>query len=242
MFMKKIDFFQCQLLPRRLWLVSLAVVTMSLIFTVSPLYCAVYHVDASAGNDAADGSLDHPWQTLERVNLAAPMPGDQVLFKRGERWHGTLTASSSGKEDAPVVFGAYGEGSKPEIDCTRPARDGWLSMGHNIYSRIWRGRPGVLFYRGTARPSIFSISLHPSVQRIPAKNAVFLLEGTPYTNLRVLAVDEKLKLVSGISVFESKWDTRRRIKVRQFNPDTGKEEQWSLAAGRRYHAEDGKSL
>jgi surface protein len=40
-------------------------------------------------------------------------PGDQVLFKRGDSFPGTLTITKSGSLGLPITFGAYGTGAKP---------------------------------------------------------------------------------------------------------------------------------
>lgn len=77
-----------------------------------------YYVDATAGNDANSGrSPGAAWQTIGKVNGSAFLPGDHILFKRGETWTGTtLTVPSSGVAGSPIVFGVYGTGAKPIID------------------------------------------------------------------------------------------------------------------------------
>ena len=43
-----------------------------------------YYVSAD-GNDSNDGkSIDTPWKTLARVDKAQLLPGDGVLFRRGD--------------------------------------------------------------------------------------------------------------------------------------------------------------
>ena len=75
-----------------------------------------YHVDCRAGNDASPGtSPSEAWKTLGRANRAALLPGDQLLFKRGCRWRGPLTASWTGTVELPITIGAYGEGALPRI-------------------------------------------------------------------------------------------------------------------------------
>ena len=52
---------------------------------------ATYYVDSHGGNDDADGlSPQAAWKSLEKVNKNPAQPGDQVLFKRGGLWRGTL--------------------------------------------------------------------------------------------------------------------------------------------------------
>lgn len=77
--------------------------------------CSVYHVDASNGNDAASGlSPSEAWKTLARVNAAGLLPGDSVLFRRGDVFRGQLIPVS-GSESGDVVYGAYGAGRKPRL-------------------------------------------------------------------------------------------------------------------------------
>jgi hypothetical protein len=75
-----------------------------------------YYIDSSAGSDSAAGtSTGTAWKSLAKVNGFAFQPGDQIMFKRGGSWTGTLTLSRSGTSDAPIVVGAYGSGALPKI-------------------------------------------------------------------------------------------------------------------------------
>ena len=74
-----------------------------------------YYV-SSSGNDANEGtSVSLPWKSLAKVNSFKPKPGDQILFKRGDVWNGSITAKDSGTKGSPIVYGAYGTGEKPKI-------------------------------------------------------------------------------------------------------------------------------
>lgn len=70
-----------------------------------------YYVDAEArlGNDGL--TPETALQTLEEVNKIELQPGDQVLFKRGCKWNGTLVISNSGTKEKPISYNAYGKGS-----------------------------------------------------------------------------------------------------------------------------------
>ncbi len=78
----------------------------------------VFYVDATNGNDSNDGrSPSNAWQTISKVNGESFVPGDTILFRRGETWTGTvLIISDSGKKNAPIWIGAYGSGALPKID------------------------------------------------------------------------------------------------------------------------------
>ena len=83
---------------------------------IGNLSAADYYIDP-AGNDSNAGtSPAAPWQTLGKVNATVFQPGDNVLFKRGGTWVGTLSPQGSGNSSARITLGAYGEGAKPRIN------------------------------------------------------------------------------------------------------------------------------
>ena len=80
-------------------------------------------------------SPQSPWRSLERVNAADLKAGDKVLFRRGEAWRGTLLPHS-GREGAPITYGAYGEGEKPLLlgSVSRNEPRDWHQEGDNIWA------------------------------------------------------------------------------------------------------------
>jgi len=72
-----------------------------------------YYINSKTGSDDNPGTIDAPWQTLERINNYDFAPGDSVLFARGSTFTGGFVIKSSGKPDSPIIFTAYGQGSKP---------------------------------------------------------------------------------------------------------------------------------
>ena len=69
-----------------------------------------YHVDPAAGDDANDGLAPaHPFRTWASREFSG---GDAVLFRRGSVIRDVLYARS-GDEQAPITYGAYGEGHRP---------------------------------------------------------------------------------------------------------------------------------
>ena len=92
-------------------------VFICLIYVVSHAYGQnTYYVDASSGNDVNSGrSENNAWQTLAKINSASFLPGDTILFKKGEIWRKQLTIPSSGTVGSPITFGAYGAGATPII-------------------------------------------------------------------------------------------------------------------------------
>jgi len=65
------------------------------LFGALPLRATTYYV-AAAGNDSNVGTdTGHPWKTVAKVNGATFLPGDLILFNRGDAWYGTsLTVQS----------------------------------------------------------------------------------------------------------------------------------------------------
>lgn len=83
---------------------------------MSSLNAADYYIDP-AGNDSNSGtSPATPWQSLGKVNGTVFQPGDNVLFKRGGTWTGTLSPQGSGTSTSQITLGAYGTGAKPLIN------------------------------------------------------------------------------------------------------------------------------
>lgn len=82
-----------------------------------PAVAATYFVDARRGNDASAGtSADLPWRSLAAVNRALLRPGDQVRFRSGMAWRGTLAPQGYGEPSRPVLIGTYGSGPRPCIE------------------------------------------------------------------------------------------------------------------------------
>lgn len=88
------------------------------------LFAADHYVDP-AGNDANAGTNQAaPWRSLDKVNATVFQPGDNVLFKRGATWTGSLHPQGSGNSAAQITLGAYGEGAKPLIN----GNGGWAAI------------------------------------------------------------------------------------------------------------------
>ena len=95
-------------------------------------FSATYYV-SSSGNDLNSGlSTSLPWKTLGKVNAFAFVPGDQILFKRGDTFYGSLTISQSGTSSSRIVYGAYGAGANPIITGLT-AVTSWTNLGSNIW-------------------------------------------------------------------------------------------------------------
>lgn len=78
-----------------------------------------FYVDSQYGSDNADGlSPATAWRSVERVNRHSFVPGDRVMFRRGQVWQQSepLWIQASGTPHRPLVISAYGEGTMPHIE------------------------------------------------------------------------------------------------------------------------------
>ncbi len=75
-----------------------------------------------------------PWKTISKLNsfFSSLLPGDSVLFKRGEVFYGSIVVTKSGTSSQPIIIGAYGTGNKPIISGFTTI-SGWTNLGNNIW-------------------------------------------------------------------------------------------------------------
>ena len=89
---------------------------------------------SSNGNDANNGtSITTPWKTIAKINKSTFLPGDFILFRRGDSWREQLIIPSSGVAGKPITFSTYGNGAKPIINGADLITN-WVSTGTNIWS------------------------------------------------------------------------------------------------------------
>lgn len=66
---------------------------------------------SDAGDDQRDGiAPERAWRTLERVPVARLRPGDRILLRGGDQFHGSLLLSVSGAPDQPITVASFGTG------------------------------------------------------------------------------------------------------------------------------------
>jgi len=81
----------------------------------------VYYVSSSVGLDTNDGSVNAPWQTIDKATAVAEKtnnggllyPGDKLLFKGDDTFYGHFNIKCSGSVDEPIEISSYGPGEKP---------------------------------------------------------------------------------------------------------------------------------
>ncbi len=96
-----------------------------------------YYVSSSAGSDGYNGTSEGtPFATISKVNSLNLQPGDRVLFKCGDTWHGEmLTITKSGSAGQPITISSYPAdcASRPILSGARPI-SGWSLYSSNIYA------------------------------------------------------------------------------------------------------------
>lgn len=107
------------------------------IFILLPLgaHSTDYYLSA-AGNDQQEGTSPAlAWKTIDRLNAAGKQlrPGDNIFFRRGDLFYGTIRVTASGTKEKPIVFGAYGAGADPVISGFS-VPGAWTNEGNGIWS------------------------------------------------------------------------------------------------------------
>jgi hypothetical protein len=92
----------------------------------------IYYISAT-GNDSNNGTTTGtPWQTLSKVNSTTFTAGDQILFKKGDSFYGSLTIAYSGNSGNPIIYDSYGTGDNPIITGFTNITS-WTDLGGNIW-------------------------------------------------------------------------------------------------------------
>jgi hypothetical protein len=74
-----------------------------------------------------------PGGTIAKINSSTFLPGDFILFRRGDTWREQLTIPSSGTASSPITISAYGSGAKPIFNGADVITS-WISAGVNTWS------------------------------------------------------------------------------------------------------------
>jgi len=102
-----------------------------------PLAAEDYFVSTN-GSDRNPGTREEPWQSLEAVqeNMSRFQPGDRILFRRGDSFFGSLYITRSGSPEAPMTFGAYGEGPAPVLTGAVQLKEWEEEDAHHYSTRV----------------------------------------------------------------------------------------------------------
>lgn len=105
---------------------------------VANTYATNYYVSSTDGNDSYSAAQAQnpstPWQSLAKANsfFSSLRPGDNLLFKRGDVFYGSLNANASGSSASRIVIGAYGAGAKPLFTGFVNAQN-WTNIGNGVW-------------------------------------------------------------------------------------------------------------
>ena len=72
---------------------------------------------SSSAEEGGDGTIEHPYNSLEMIKELEIVPGTYIYIECGSSFLGSLYLSGiEGTKDEPVIVTSYGKGKKPVID------------------------------------------------------------------------------------------------------------------------------
>ncbi|HEY1870914.1 MAG TPA: hypothetical protein VGG71_07645, partial [Chitinophagaceae bacterium] len=101
-----------------------------------------YYFSYSSGDDSRSSTQARnpstPWRSITKLNsiFASLLPGDSVLFKRGDTFYGEIIIGRSGSSSARIVLGSYGSGNRPIMTGFQTVSS-WTSYGSGIYESVF---------------------------------------------------------------------------------------------------------
>lgn len=98
------------------------------------LSAANYYVSSNGRDEANGRSPEAAWSSIDKVNsfFSNIIPGDSILFRRGDIFYGALVISRSGDYERNIVISAYGTGEKPVITGFTKVSN-WKTKGNGIW-------------------------------------------------------------------------------------------------------------
>lgn len=111
---------------------------LTLVFLSHYTFAARYHFSSQSGDDSRSNSEAQnpatPWKSINKLNaiFSSLQPGDEILFKRGETFYGSIHITKSGAQGRPIVFGAFGNGNKPVIT-SLVTLNNWVNVGNGVF-------------------------------------------------------------------------------------------------------------
>ncbi len=97
------------------------IISVLFVFLLHTVSATPYYFSSTSGDDSRTATQAQnpstPWKSIAKLNsfFASLQPGDNIFFKRGETFYGTISITKSGTSASPIVIGAYGSGNKPII-------------------------------------------------------------------------------------------------------------------------------
>ncbi len=105
-----------------------------LLFFATSLSAKNYYI-SSAGSDTNDGlAITTPWKSINKLNAswAAINPGDNIYFRRGDTFYGSIVIGKSGTAASMITISNYGTGTLPVISGFTTL-SGWSAVSPGIY-------------------------------------------------------------------------------------------------------------
>ena len=85
----------------------------------SKSFINIYYFDSVNGNDKNNGKSEATaWANLKKIDNLRLLPGDELLFKAGSTFNGSIRIYYSGEAKSPIILNMYGTGEKPKINTT----------------------------------------------------------------------------------------------------------------------------
>jgi parallel beta-helix repeat protein len=106
-------------------------------FSLCSVLSATKYYISSDGDDKNDGKSElTAWKTIEKVNSYFQIfnSGDEILFRRGDTFYGTIYITKSGSSGNNIIIGAYGDGSDPVITGLETL-ESWTNETGGIWSK-----------------------------------------------------------------------------------------------------------
>ena len=74
-----------------------------------------YYISSTKGKDKNKGTEKSPWKSLNKISKTTLKPGDEILFKKGDRFVGHFVVNGSGSQKKPILISSYGKGKQPVL-------------------------------------------------------------------------------------------------------------------------------
>lgn len=141
-----------------------------------------------------------PIKTIDKVNELTLQPGNNVYFRRGDTFIGTLTPSQSGAASAYINYGAYGSGNDPIITPNVIHDLSWDYLSDGIYyTTDIPYSPGNILFNDKKIGRI-----HDDHFEIP------IVDFENKTSLEIMALPATYKFTFGLNSF-SLWDVNNAL-------------------------------
>ncbi|MBZ5564874.1 MAG: right-handed parallel beta-helix repeat-containing protein [Acidobacteriia bacterium] len=196
----------------------------TLLLVCLPAHAARYYLDATNGSDARSGlAAAEAWQSLAKANATVFQPGDELLLKRGERWHGSLQPQGSGTPAKPIRLGTYGEGARPVIDGgAAPAvlihnQDAWIIESLEVTNQKDSKQDALKIWAGPRRPHYHFIRIRDCVAHDAGGSGIHVGEGS-YGNYDDVVIEDCVSynnLDSGIFIQGQDFAEVRNLAIRR---------------------------